>query len=130
MAVDDDMDELIKRLEAAGGPARELDRDIALAVGYRFGPTPSKQWDEDWPDIFDPAGNEVPLLPSFTESIDAAATLVPEGYIWDVTSTGTAWADCMDGDLDQFVGSKGATPAIALCIAALRARTTTTGEGW
>jgi hypothetical protein len=52
-------------------------------------------------------------LPMFTASLDAAVTLVPEGCGWMVMSSAAkvgVWP------------SHGATPALALCAAALRAR--------
>ena len=61
--------------------------------------------------------------PEFTGSIDAAVSLVPEGVDWGV--------DCRDeGDVDNWyealvgehLASVKSTPAIALCIASLRAR--------
>lgn len=66
----------------------------------------------------DSRGDRMFHVPCFTRSLDAAITLVPEGVIWDVTSTGQAWV--MD-DNEQEI-SKAKTPALALCAAALKAR--------
>lgn len=111
------MDELLARLEKAEGPDRELDWEIELTRGTAG----------------TPGGHE---LPRYTGSLDAALTLVPEhhrflidkrpyadegrpdgyrcqvykqGYPYrsDGSDTPTAWAS---------------SPALALCIAALRAR--------
>jgi len=59
------------------------------------------------------------IPPDYCRSLDAAMSLVPEGSVWDVTSTGTAWV-MPDGILPQVYG-KAATPALALCAAAIRA---------
>jgi len=100
--------ELIERLEKATGPDHGLDREIE---SY-FWDSPHPQWKSD-------AG-----LPRYTSSIDAALTLVPEGWrtasveerfvggewLWSLKSCGVyAW------------GVHRCT-AIALCIAALKAR--------
>jgi hypothetical protein len=106
---------LAERCEQAAGPDRELDKDIsrvllpAAAEGitrsrygwsYRvFGPS---GWDDEW----------LETLP-YTASLDAAVTLVPEWCGWmvmkNVAKVGR-WP------------KRGATPALALCAAALQAR--------
>jgi hypothetical protein len=71
-------------------------------------------------------------VPQFTSSIDAALSLVPEGLVWDISSGTKAglpdppWAALWSDDLD--VAADGKTPALALCIAALRARAGKEGE--
>ena len=105
-----DADTLIKlaaKCEAATGPDTGLNFEIWEAVGG------------------------TPFHLDYTESIDAALTLVPEGCAWhvgceiDFTPTARVWGH--DVHADEF----GATPVIALCIAALRARSLQrkTGEG-
>lgn len=124
------MNDLIERLEKATGPDRDLDRLIQLV------------------DLGEPAHGPVP---EFTASIDAALTLVPnaperpvldvgvpqklhwmlvdnaydEGY-WQA---GKAGAYIYDPILTppRWKGY-GATLAIALCIAALKARQSLQGE--
>lgn len=90
--------ELAARCEAATGPDRELDALIESAIP-RFG------------------------LYRYTASIDAAMTLVPEGWTWGVFDDGTAWV-WPDERRDLLTGkqAKAATPALALCAATLRAR--------
>lgn len=59
-------------------------------------------------------------------SVDAALALaerVLPGWVWDVTSTGTSWIMPASDDDRHFMASA-ATPALALCIAILRARAT------
>lgn len=89
------MDELIERLKQATGPDPELDYDIQCEMDGRGKP------------------------PAYTGSFDAALTLVPRGVWWrcscDIDLTPTA---VVGGSQYAEVG---ATPAIALCIAALKA---------
>jgi hypothetical protein len=59
----------------------------------------------------------------YTASLDAAMTLVPEGLVWDVTSTGTAWVDLTGSGEIEIARAK--SPALALTAACLRARAST-----
>lgn len=96
-------DELIERLEKATGPDRELDIAICAALGKTR---------------LDPGFQ---TAPAYTDSLDAALTLVPEGLGWIISrhdNGGAYWAEVGDEPW-QYTG---ATPAIALCIPALKAR--------
>ena len=95
------MDELIARLEQATGPNRELDHAVETAV----------------------LGEWTYYAPEYTASIDAALTLVPEGFNWTVDGfpSGPACASCYLADAGGQLHD-GATPAIAICIASLKAR--------
>ena len=121
------MNDLIKDLEQATGPSRELDDRIGTAIGLYIerlsdGTLLYQRKDHKmWPEV-----------PHYTASLDAALTLVPEGWAWFVQhigkpfTTGSArlWipAQWTQGiPKEQFV-NEAATPALALCIAALRAR--------
>lgn len=99
-----DLEALAARVEAAVHPSYVLDQDIADAVGY---PPRAR-------------------LPSYTASIDAAVTLVPSGYDWCVFADGFAGVGPRVADEVPDASKCGATPALALCAAALRARATTT----
>ena len=99
-----DIADLIARVEAAQGPDRELDAEIhalGLTVDSRL------------------------VIPrAYTASLDAAAALVPDGGDWsrhrgvNGQMTMQVWGpDAMWPGLSQ-----AATPALALCAAALRAR--------
>jgi hypothetical protein len=79
---------------------------------------------------FSPFGGE-DRYPPVTASLDAAMTLVPEGLIWAVTNCGAedrlipdmSVASAVVGKADDpSKPSVAATPALALCAAALRAR--------
>jgi hypothetical protein len=96
--------ELAERCEAATGPDRELDAEIAQVVGAQ-------------PVMICDTGN-VLIYQSFTASLDAAMTLVPEGRRWllQTLMTGKYRAEA-----DWNGSGQGSTPALALCAAALRA---------
>jgi hypothetical protein len=97
---------LAERVEALSGPDREVDRAIVESVrgkpklGFQHG-----------------------RIDHYTASLDAAMSLVPDGYDWIVGHTNaglTVYAECggTGGDFTRFA----ATPALALTAAALRAR--------
>lgn len=131
------MDELIAKLEAATEGSRELDGLIEIiAVQNR----------EAWASMAEDVaamdqvaaglaiGDEWGRLPAYTTSLDAALTLVPsiEGYpdvamtcapqlTW--THTGEVFCNIHGSGQGVIVRDIGApTPALALCIAALKAR--------
>lgn len=104
------MEKLIAALEAATESSFELNAAIARLDFYR----------EAHGDLAD---NEVP---DFCASIDAALTLVPANHDWSLhADNGEAIAGCMPSNEDgcDVADCHGATPAIAICIAALKART-------
>lgn len=117
-----EMEDLIARLSAATGPDRELDWAI---VQWIF-PDAQLSYPEGWDDPIvyhaAPLVRSKDTLPRFTESMDAAITLVPSEWMWDVASSGAAWV-MPDNNLDgQIVIGGIRSPAIALCIASLKAR--------
>ena len=67
------MTDLIARLQAAGEGSRELDAEIALAIGWREGHVGQERC---W---YDPNDRMRALPERFTTSLDAALTLLPEG---------------------------------------------------
>ncbi len=115
------MNDLIARLEKATKPDRDLDADI-------------------WRNM-----NGAPMLkpPHYTASIDAALTLVPEGVLWEIdfklnigddfdwrrgetktaysAGAGSRWDNKKTPANWQYSRHQ-TSAAIALCIAALRAR--------
>lgn len=136
-----DLTELADRCEKATGPDERLNAEIVAALNDAllkpyppqtdFGPGQRWQfWSLDGKHFL---GNEAKhpfKVPPFTASIDDAMTLVPEGWrLIDMCET------VIEGDLPWYVRlrekrfdvppgsahSDGATPALALCAAALRA---------
>ena len=129
---------LISRLERASGPDRELDGAIAEAIGAQPDSEGAVFGCPGWP-------------PSYTASLDAAVTLVPDGQwggtiMWnfgelhkggfvELNLANPEWlkpdcdpaelnahAACVDSYEDQEPDKHAPRPlAIALCIAALRA---------
>lgn len=101
------MKELIERLEGLTGPNFEIEQEIGR--------------------LMNPNATRLSVFPAYTASIDAAMTLVPEGYVWSINtfaepSRASAYLvrhdNCYVRTNEQFC----ATPAIALCIAALKAK--------
>lgn len=134
-----DIPALIARLERAKAGSRELDAQIVVALDLR--PDWCKPDGELWIDkseagepvirIHDPrigrrGGGNVPVgtYPHFTESLDAAATLVAAGCRFMVEfGRNGGGAQVWTPSLEMFAECKAAaTPALALCIAALRVR--------
>lgn len=121
------MNDLIERIEAASGGSAELDaaifwRDADKDVGLAM----------------------ISGIPPYSTSIDAAMTLVPEGWMFGIERAGSYdgspkdeawcwpyesnfdpdWQNGQQGYRDAPDGARGfaATPALALCAAALKAR--------
>jgi len=112
--------DLIQRLEAATEGSRELEEDIALSVVWRRldGGT-SAIASGVWQSPCDFWGGL--LLPCFTRSIDAALTLLPEGY-GAVSASFNEQGRSSVRIAHPYVSGNGATPALATVIAALKAR--------
>jgi hypothetical protein len=96
---------LLALLESADRGSSELDAQVAAAIGWR-----------QMPDI-------APCEPPpYSQSLDAALSLVPEWCAWsvgcEIDFTPTARVFGHDIHKEDFA----ATPALALCLAALRAR--------
>lgn len=141
------IDDLITKLEQADGPSRELDVEIhcALCRGMKL-----RKGDFGQLLIYEPGGalwHIDDVVPRYTESIDAALTLVPDGFAWKIGTccvsddawvvpdwnsrthgaalrkkygepvSGSIWDSGID--IDRRPSGQ---PALALCIAALRAR--------
>lgn len=124
------MNDLIERIEAASGPDREIDREIMLSSGYRYEQRDigcryedgSVALDWVYVDIkTDQWRSTHPL--SFTSSIDAALTLVPEGWTWMLDTMEGRNEACVHGNgpVPDSAYVTAATPALALCAAALKA---------
>jgi hypothetical protein len=143
-----DTQELIARLEAATGPDRELDAEIAAVAKVNLPPGcdwafkfPRWQADHSRHGRVNVIGNVNGngdyiaahfIAPTYTASIDAALTLMPELWNYVIGSPGIEETEldkwCVNiamhpddrGDL-----TFAPTPALAICIAALKARSQT-----
>jgi hypothetical protein len=99
---------LAERCEQAAGPDAGLDLAIWTTLLDTPGFQPPSPWRTD-----------------YTASIDAAVTLVPEGHEWLRKNPESMTVYRVPGDLKewaQHIYGRGATDALALCAAALRAR--------
>lgn len=128
-----DLSALAHRVMDLAGPSREVDCLIAAATGWNIEGSSTT-----WADYVSAFGIEVAvdaatshqsiykLLPAFTASLDAAMTLVPEGWAvarlkqgeletWYVDLRPLSW-------VYPWKHAKAATPALALTAAALLAR--------
>jgi hypothetical protein len=141
--------ELAERCEKAAGPDRELDAQIIEALGYHrtvegsYYTGPILRYYGKGP-IGEVGRLKKLTIPKFTASLDAAMTLVPEGWragfeenascdepgkayawVWPFESNyDPDWQMGQEGQQGNPDAQKGyaATPALALCAAALRAR--------
>lgn len=115
------MKKLIERLEKATGPDRQIDNAIEAAVDF---PKPTNP--DDLPGY----------PPYFTASYDAARTLVPEGFYWLVSEGRSRDTEPLGGAqvfrptylVEPIAEAEHESAIIALCIAALRARTQAEGR--
>lgn len=116
---------LAERAEAATGPDRELEADIALTQG----------WTECAGDNWIGPHGEI-AVPAYTSSLDAAMQLVPEGMAYGLKGpvseyvygedAGKHSGSCGSVPEDGFIAlSLAKTPELALCAAALRAKAAT-----
>lgn len=107
------MKSLIEKLEAAKEGSRELDAEIKEKfVGFN----PDNDLPKYWPMV----GKAEP--PPYTSSLDAAQTLVSERRRWSLHM----FDDCCHASIwkikERPFESTANTPALALCIAALKAQ--------
>jgi hypothetical protein len=121
-------EELLARLEAwdAMEPLNFKNRDALQFALWWYGasteaPKPAPVWpSEDY--VADKTGGG----PHYLTSLDAARTLVPLAWAWSIqwsASTGAqAWLYPLDNDADQQAYGEHSSTAVALCIAAIRAR--------
>lgn len=108
------MTDLLSRLSAATGPSRELDAEIALASGWHQIKT---RWENPY--------GQFAELPRYTESIDAAITLIPEDLSWELSNWRTPdgfKVHYADFHARRECQGKHLVPAIALVIACLKAK--------
>ena len=133
------MEALIAELEAATEGSRDLDYKIAKETGWRFhGEKDFKEFGLFWRDA---TTDEWKQLPWWSTSLDAALTLAPEGHrcSFDIPgaeggrnhATVVKYSQVSEAVhlkatpeeiIELWNHSYAATPALALCLAALRAR--------
>jgi hypothetical protein len=116
----DHLSGIIERLEKANGPDRELDAEIHRAITPLLSDTQIDQKVSGW--LFGGDHAQPTLAPFYSKSIDAALTLVPSGYGAVSMSIGEGERGSSARLGHPYVHGNAKTPAIALCIAALRAR--------
>lgn len=129
--------ELARRVEKATGRDRELDEAIMAALfvrDQRHIGCREEQEDGSWAPVKDSVWVDPETdrwvgtaAREFTSSIDAAVTLVPKGYHWDVGNDNIAIIRDRRSSFEARVEhcAIAATPALALCAAALRTRHST-----
>lgn len=113
------LDGLALRCEAATGADRDTDWRIQKALGIG-----------NWPDVemwppFCVGSRADKEIPRYTASLDAAMTLVPEGWHTKLALEDRhshSWRWDLRGGFGFDAGARAATPALALTAAALRAR--------
>ncbi len=110
--------DLISRLEGLEVPDREVDQLILELL-----PTPPDGWGSTWPDHLTWDSLAGKTAAPVTASLDAAVALLervlPE-WFWTVDSTGHADIGSQQDALQEAFGTA-KTPAIAMCIAVLKA---------
>ena len=151
MTSQEHLNDLAERCEEAMGPDRELDCAILVAIDWRYddweeGERTAREMAErhglSWLVSRSVEGYNSTWrhLPRLTASLDAAMTLVPEGWrmaalcerepwfcrLETVDFDSVTWGKGSDWITNIVAGqdttAKAATPALALCAAALRAR--------
>lgn len=132
----DDLSSLIERIEKSEGADSALDREIMFALGYRYEQRHiGAFYDDNEPALdwvfVDPVTNKwVSTHPrDFTSSLDAVLTLVESDAFWRVGNDGAGAdpslfkAEMLRPMLHRLPYTAVAdTPALALCAAALKAR--------
>ena len=123
---------LIEKLEAATEGSRELDAEIWHAANPTKYERVAGQQSGLYPRGFNPemkaqwlARRMADKAPHYTTSLDAALTLKPEGHrirLWE-HHTGSFGCDLFKGDGGFLWKAHAPSLALALCIAALKART-------
>jgi hypothetical protein len=110
------MTTLLSRLQSATEPSRELDDEIAMLV--KAVPDGMERYGIGW--WHGPGGQW--HTPRYTESTDAALTLVPPTLRWHVERDGLGFIGLIwhPASLESKMGESQATPAIAVLIAIIR----------
>lgn len=113
-----DVQQVIDQLKAARGPSRHIDGLIAQLAGWEKVYEPTN--DKDRPNILwlEPGTKAHTRFPDYTSSLDAAYNLAQQISPSNVGAV--SWGDGLySARMNDGPICKGATEAIALCIAAL-----------
>jgi len=115
----EELTKLAERVEGLTGWCRDTNAEVALVAGW----TPTQFGSEQRDGWLSPSGHIVGALPSFFTSLDAAMSLVPEGWEGVVHIGSDPGAGLYQlNNPRSHKNSRAATPALALTAAALRAR--------
>ena len=117
--------ELIERLDAAPGPDRILDRDIEIYRGHSIKHPYTKLADRYVLSIYthpDYGAGQGYLPAQFTASVDAALSLVPDGWSSEIGIYNHHSVVRLDAGGSRHAYAKAVTAPLAICIAALRAQ--------
>jgi hypothetical protein len=126
--------ELASRCEAATGPDRKLDLELELLLDPDRLAFMDKRFAElkasceaqgMWPEREEACRRDAYHPTRFTDSLDAAMRLVPNGFVFSVTDAARSRANVWRPSPLRSIPPayvKAATPALALCAAALQAR--------
>lgn len=125
------LESLAARIEALDGPDRDVDYEVAFAFGWEF--RCATHWGYRSPHwwLGGKTGAELGLVshvqgecPHFTKSIDAAMTLVPDD--WSMSLHFGPWIAGNVQAINPVTAEEfridAATPALAICAAAMRAK--------
>jgi hypothetical protein len=117
------IDDLIEEIEALKRPNREVDVKIALIIGWQRKVEHAQQSEGSRNVVWYWQGEASGRLPPFTASVDAALQLI--AAVSGRFMGGFSWVDDKDGrvataNIAGYPYCHAATPALALCAAALK----------
>lgn len=115
-----EINKLIKRLNEASGPERGIDNHLAILIGYRRESVndPDAGVVVKW---FNPIGEEIKVVPAFTKSIECAMSLAEHLLGSGQVGAFLLTAEGASASFDQGRPVIGASPPIAICLAAIEA---------
>lgn len=119
------MEDLIERLEKAEAGSRELSDEVLKLLGYKCVSEENPPW---YTSVLMEPNGDFPChwqdRPCPTTSLDAALALVPEGWAALASTEGNAsvWQRDIHGRMRAAHQAGASTPALALCIAILKAK--------
>ena len=137
------MKELIQKLQDTDGPSRKLDAEIALTIGLAETYCPPEHLASEKPVVFSSLRSgriratfdekyfhDYPPVSNFTSSIDAAMTLIPDGWEWEIQFGMLTDRNIFMVKMGQHIEVEHPNPfqecapcfPLAICIAALKAR--------